>query len=270
MTRFRLCLAALLVAAAPPAAPARMIVGAQLYTARDALARDLPGTLGAIRQSGYRDVEVAGVGQVPAARLRRSLDRAGLRAHAFHADWKLLRDTPASVFTDARILGARFVVLAWLPPEERATAAQWRVWVARLNRLGLEARRRGLRMAYHPHDFEFGQVDGIVPFDLLRDGLDQRLVDFEIDVYWAAKAGRDPVALVRSLGRRTPLLHLKDIDCRTRAFADVGDGCLNWPALMRAARAAGVTHAYIERDDPQDAVRSLDRGRRFLVRKGLR
>ena len=259
-------LALFLAASASPAAAGPIIVGAQLYTARDALARDLPGTLAAIRRAGYRDVEVAGTGEVPATTLRRALDRAGLRAQSYHADWKQLRDAPARTFADARTLGARYVVLAWLPPEERATAAQWRLWADRLNDRGAMARADGLRLAYHPHDFEFGRVDGIIPFNILRERFDPRFVDFQIDVYWAAKAGRDPVALIRSLGRRTPLLHLKDMNCRTRAFADVGDGCLDWQAVMAAARKAGVTHAYIERDDAADPVRTLARGLSALRR----
>ena len=115
----------------------------------------------------------------------------------------------------------------------------------------------GLRQGYHNHDFEFAAAPGGgTLFDALLTGTDPGLVDFEMDVYWVTKAGHDPLALMAKYPGRFPLLHLKDASpAPEQKIVDVGTGTIDFPAILKAAKAHGLKHAYVENDQPADAAR---------------
>jgi sugar phosphate isomerase/epimerase len=250
-----LAAAALMLTSA--AAHARGEYGAQLYTVRAAMAQDVDATLTRVAAMGYREVEFAGLfGRDPAA-VRATLKRLKLKAVASHVDWKGLRDDPDAMIAQTRALGARYMVLAWLPPEERQTLAQWRWWIAHMNHVAAKARASGLRFAYHAHDFEYHAIDGVRPIDLMLADTDARTVQFEIDIYWTVKGGDDPIALVGKYPGRFPLAHLKDMRAADSGMADLGDGKIDIAAFLKAARRAGLKHAFVERDDAPDPLASL-------------
>ncbi|MEY4269773.1 MAG: hypothetical protein RLZZ58_989, partial [Pseudomonadota bacterium] len=180
----RLFLLILVLLAPLTAAQAKDGYGAQLYTVRAAMADDVDATLERVAAAGYTEVEFAGLFGAKAEAVRASLKRLKLRAIASHADWKRLRDEPDAMIAETKALGAKYMVLAWLPPEERQTLAQWRWWIGHMNRVAAKARRQGLRFAYHAHDFEYAAIAGVRPIDLLLADSDRRYVQFEIDIYW--------------------------------------------------------------------------------------
>jgi sugar phosphate isomerase/epimerase len=249
-----------MIMAASTSAQAKDRYGAQLYTVRAEMASNADATLERISAIGYTEIEFAGLYGRSAARVRVVLNRLKLRAVASHVDWTRLRDEPEAVIAETKALGAKYVVLAWLPPEERQTLAQWRWWIAHMNQVAVAARRQGLRFAYHAHDFEYLPIDGVRPIDLLLAECDPRYVQFEIDIYWAVKAGDDPIALVRNHPGRFPLAHLKDMRSEDLGMADLGDGRLDIYAFLKAARKVGLQHAFIERDDASDPLLTLERG----------
>jgi hypothetical protein len=166
--------------------------GAQLYTVRAALEADLDQTLCRVATIGYREVEFAGLFGRPPAEVKARLDAYDLRAIASHANWQQLRDAPQQAVAEAKALGAPYLVLAWLPSEERQTPAQWQWWIGHLNAVGKTARAQGVDLIFHAHDFEYHVIDGVRPIDLLFAGLDPKYVNFEMDIYWTVKAGDDP------------------------------------------------------------------------------
>ena len=241
--------------------PAVPKVAAQLYTVRDAMAADLPGTLARVRAVGYRRVEFAGLFDHDPRAVRATLRRLGLTPIASHIDWRRFRDEPEAAIDETVALGAPAMVLAWLPPEERRTPADWDRWIATLNRVGALAAARGVRVVYHNHDFEFAAVDGVAPYDRILAGIDRRTVSLELDLYWLTVAGRRPEPYFAAYPDGFPFLHMKDMARDGTGMADVGAGRIDFARILRSTRAAGVRELIVEHDTAADPFGSLDRGR---------
>lgn len=233
--------------------------GAQLYTVRDAMERDFEGSLCRVAQIGYREVEFAGLYGRDPNDIRALLQRYKLQAVASHADWRQIRDDPQRAARDAKSLGAKYLVFAWLPPEERQTLAQWRWWIGHLNKVGATAASEGVALLYHAHDFEYQAIDGIRPIDLLQEQLDPKFVNFEMDIYWTVKGGGDSVALLRQYPGRFPLAHVKDMQKGNVGMADVGDGRIDFAAIFAAAGARDFLHRFVERDEASEPFETLRR-----------
>jgi len=250
-------------------------VGLQLYTVRNQMQRDMPGTLAQVAAIGYREVEFAGYfGRTP-AEVRALLDRDRLTAPSTHIPIDVLNSGTAGwqkALDDANVIGHQWVTIPWLAPEQRPRAADgWRRLAEQLNRGAEAAHTSGLRFAYHNHDFEFATVGGdggagVLPLELLLRETDPLRVDFEMDVYWVTKAGQDPLALMGRHPGRFKLLHLKDATpAPERAFADVGHGTINWRAIMGARGPAGVEHMFVERDESPDPIASIRNSYAYLA-----
>jgi sugar phosphate isomerase/epimerase len=177
-------------------------------------------------------------------------------------------DDLARAIDQVKQWGFAYAVFPYLPPAERGGLEKIRVLCDKLNRAGEKCRAAGLRFAYHNHAFEFEPMEGTSGFQLMRDRLDKNLCGFELDCFWVSVAGHDPATLLRELSGRVPLVHLKDKLASTPvlykesvdrgAFKEVGNGSLDWKAILRAAAAAKVAHYFVEQDQtPVDPVESL-------------
>lgn len=235
----------------PPRRP--LAPGIQLYSVRERLARDFDGTLGALARMGYREVEFANwFGRRP-AEVRRSLGAAGLTAPASHVELPAFRRDPAALCAAHAEAGIRTVVIAWMDPVERRTLDDWRRRADECNAFGEAAKRAGLAFAYHNHDYEFVPIGGAVPFELFATRTDPSLVRLELDLFWLAKAGQDPVRWVRRWPGRVTMMHVKD-RARDGSQTVPGRGTLPLAAQVRLARDAGLTHAFVEHDEPADPM----------------
>lgn len=252
-----------------PASGRRLVgrLGAQLYTVRSAMARDFEGTLARVREIGYADVEFAGYFGRSPRQVRDVLNRVGLAAPAAHVELAAVEDDWPRTLDAAAVLGHEYLVLAWFDPERRRTGDDWRRLASALRRAGAEARAAGLRLAYHNHDYEFAPVDGLIPLQLLLDGTDPADLAFELDVYWATKAGEDPLDWIARGAGRVELLHLKDsAGPPDHVMMDVGAGAVDWSRTIAAARASGARHLFVEHDEPDDPLRSLRASYDYLRR----
>jgi sugar phosphate isomerase/epimerase len=220
----------------------------QLYTLREAVQQDYVGTLRAVAELGYGAVELVTLGSFSAADLRRELDLLGLQVCAMHVQPAQLEQNTSTVLDDLETLGARYAVWPWLPPERR-TVASYREIARSLGQIGRECQARGIQLCYHHHDFELVPTEGTSGFDILLNEVDPALLHFEIDVYWAAFAGRDPLALLGGLAGRVPLVHLKDMSADSRrTFSEVGQGQLDFPAILKVSDEIGVEWLVVEQD----------------------
>ncbi len=241
--------------ATPQPAPESASFGAQLYTVRDSMQRNPFAAILDVAKLGYDEIEFAGTYGTDPALLCRYARRMGLEVAAAHADWQKLKAYPAAAIAEAKALCADTLVLAWLPEDERRSLDQWREWTVRLNAINTLAKAEGMSLAYHAHDFEFAETDGIRPIDVLFEGLDPD-IGFELDTYWLAKAGVDPLAFLEAHADRVTHLHLKDM-AADGSMADVGEGTLPMQAIVMQARAQGVLPFLVERDDAPDPWASL-------------
>jgi sugar phosphate isomerase/epimerase len=241
-------------------------VGLQLYTVRDAMAKDLDGTLAADAAAGYKLVETAGMYGKSAGDLRAAFDKHGIRTVSGHYPLADLESAPETVFTTAKTLGQEWVTVPWLDPSLR-TAETFGSLPGRLNKLGEAARTNGMKLAYHNHDFEFQNYGASTTvMERLLANTDPALVSFELDGYWAFKAGNAPADLVARYPNRFTLLHLKDSTAAPeKAFADVGKGVIDFRRFIAAAQRNGVKYAFVERDVAPDPIASIKASHDYLA-----
>ena len=155
-------------------------------------------------------------------------------------------------------LGCPFLVLPWLAPELRTAEAMRRL-APRFNEIGRRCRERGVTFGYHNHAFEFAQSNGTYLLDILLNETDPALVALELDVYWAAYAGVDPIRYLHTRADRVPLVHLKDMTPQ-RTFTEIGDGTLDIQGIIEAAQQVGTQWYVVENDAP--VIPSLESARR--------
>jgi sugar phosphate isomerase/epimerase len=238
------------------AAPATAI-GLQLYSVRKQVEADLPGVLAKLNQIGYEEVETYwNLYSHPAANLRRALTDAGLRLPSGHFDYEKVGQS----FDYAHDLGLSYMVCPMLPkPMQNSSLDAFKQAAQQFNRWGEQAQKAGFRFAFHNHNYEFQKFGNTTGYETLVAETDPKLVWFEMDCYWVTQAGADPVAMLKKLGSRVCMLHIKDrlpgvstsqtLNSSAEHFTEVGTGTLNFKAIADAARAIGVEHYFIEQDE---------------------
>ena len=251
------------------AEPSHVPLGLQLYTVREELKKDLPGTLRAVAAIGYRRVEM-GTDDFSAEVLRDAIAASGLTCLGGLCQTHNVAEQPDATIERAKTLGYRYLSCAWLQgldsgshvnPARTGGALNlddYRRHAELFNRFGEKCRKAGIQFAYHNHNFEFRTLEGIVPYDLLMQQTDPKLFQIELDCYWAARAGKDPVEFFRKYPGRVVTLHVKDmkpvkgptfdVEEGRDAFTEVGNGTLDWKRIFAAADEAGVKDAFAEQD----------------------
>lgn len=252
-------------------------IGLQIYTVREAAAKDLNGTLKAVAEIGYGEIELAGQPAQPVAEMRKLLVDHGLTAPSMHTNMRDLQKSAQERIDYARALGAQYLVCSfpWTPDSRSIPIASmasamtlddWKWNAEQLNRVGELARKAGLRCGYHNHNIEFRSYDGVVAFDELLRRTDPALVTIELDIGWVVTAGQDPAAYLRKHADRISLLHVKDIrkdlqvtnELRAQT-TEVGSGQIDWKAVFAAANPKLIGHYFVEQENfersPLEAVK---------------
>lgn len=228
--------------------PARL--GVQLYTVRDILPNDFIGVLEAIKRMGYAEVEFHDYFEREPRVVRAVLDDIGLTAPATHVGIDALRNDFDATMETANVVGHDYVILPWLPDDQRPTSLDgYRRLAEELNGWGERAQAAGVQIAYHNHDFEFTVFEDGMGYATMLGETDPDLVDFELDLFWVTEAGYDPVEFFESHPGRFPLFHVKD---RTAdgTMASVGAGAIDFARIFDHAEQAGLKHAIVEHDNP--------------------
>jgi sugar phosphate isomerase/epimerase len=237
-------------------------VGLQLWSLREYLKKDVPGTLAKARALGFRDVEGAGLWGHTVQDLRAALDKSGLRCASAHMGFERLRDDSSGAFAEAKALGATAVVCPWIPHDKAFTRDVALKAAEAFNRFGKAAADAGLRFGYHCHGYEFVPATEGTLFDTLATNTDPARVAFQIDVFHAFHGGADPAQLIEKHKSRVTSLHLKDLKkgvpvtagtatAPPEADVPVGTGQIDFPAVLRAAVKAGTSMYYVE-DESSD------------------
>ncbi len=239
-------------------------LGVQLYSIRAALKRNPAEALNAVASIGYREVE--GYNRLDTIALAPRIKAAGLTARSCRtetplitADWENYPEFRQITLTEAidSLAGAGigFFVMGYIPSGARGDADDfYRRTADRMSAAAELCRKSGIQFVWQNHAFEFEGRPGMRAIDIFNERLDSKLVRLELDPFWASVAGQDPIQLLKEWKGRVPLMHLNDKakgvpvqfaeTIGQGAWADPGSGSLDFPALMKAARAAGVQYYF--------------------------
>jgi len=252
------------------------VLGAQLYTLREftQTTPDIAQTLAKVAKIGYTAVQISGFGPVDAKQVARLLDEAGLTAASTHIGWNRFLDDLEGVIEQHHLWGCRHPAIGGLPADYRSLDGLKR-FVDELGPVAERLARESMDFSYHNHNHELARHGDQTWLAALYERADPRHLKAEIDTYWIQAGGGDPAAWIRKCAGREPLLHLKDMTVTPageQRFAEIGEGNLNWPAILQAASEGGVEWYLVEQDNcyGRDPFDSLAVSYRNLKAMGLK
>ncbi|MBL4837571.1 MAG: sugar phosphate isomerase/epimerase [Kordiimonadaceae bacterium] len=227
-------------------------IGIQLYTLRTLMKENVQDTLKMVADLGYHEVEFAGYFGKSPVELRQILDGEGLAAPSMHVGLMHIQTRLDQLIEAAHIVGHKYIVMPWLQQQDRETLDQFKDYAELFNKAGEKCQKAGISLAYHNHAFEFDILDGEEPYEVLLARTDPKLVKMQMDLYWAVKAGKDPIAYFKRFPGRFPLCHVKDM-AADGSIVNVGHGTINFAKIFAQSDLAGIQHYFVENDHPQDA-----------------
>ena len=253
-------------------------LGMQLYTVRTEMEKDVDATLARVAALGYKEVEFAGYFKRTPAQIRDALKKAGLTAPAAHVDYpSLAEDKLPAVIEAAQVIGHRYLVNPWIDETLRKEPDIWKRVAGTFNRAGAATQKAGIQFAYHNHHFEFAPSDGKLPYELLLEQCDPKLVKMELDLCWISAAGKDPLEYFSKYPGRFPLVHVKGLkrvpegdppvpfDKAIPQITDVGNNdIVNWKRIFAKSQQAGIQHYFVEHDQPPSPIESIEKSAAYL------
>jgi sugar phosphate isomerase/epimerase len=260
-------------------------IGLQLWTVRNQIAADRDATLKAIKQAGYYQVETSN--PLKDKELIKAARDHGLKVHSSFIDWTTIGKDPAAdvpkieaVVEAAKELALEHLVFGYIGKGSRETADQYKAIIERSNKAASMCKEAGIQLCYHNHSFEFEPIDGgKCGFELLIDGFEADTMKFELDIFWAAIGGYDPLETLKRLKGRVSQLHLKDLKEGTEkcwdegkvpvdAFQEVGDGTVDIVSILGVAHECGVAICHVEQDQSPDPIQSIGQSYQYLKQLG--
>jgi sugar phosphate isomerase/epimerase len=230
--------------------------GVQAYTFRRSFPQGVAETLDTIKSMGITEIEGGG-GRIPPEEFRKLCEERGITIPSTGTSYENLVKDPMAAVTNAKALGASYVMVAWIPHERGAfNLDNAKKAVADFNAAGKVLKENGITFCYHVHGYEFQPYEDGTLLDYLIKNTNPEFVSFEMDVLWTQFGGGDPVALLKKYGSRWKLLHLKDLrkgvkkDLTGGTSTDndvaLGTGEIDIPGIIREAKKIGIKHYFIE------------------------
>jgi len=236
-------------------------MGLQAFTIRDALAKDLMGSLKTVKSLGYEDLELYGFDPkkgsyygYKAKDFKQLLDDLGLSSSSCHygfSDYINASEEELTKFVDSCITGASalnssYITWPWMAPEHRTMETFERL-PELLNKIGEQVNQAGLGFAYHNHDFEFEIYGDTTGFDMILKGTDPSLVKIQLDLYWAVHSSKkSPQELIAMAPQRFVMWHIKDMDKVTRDYSELGNGSIDYSKMLPKLDKSALEFYYLE------------------------
>lgn len=230
-------------------------VGLELYSVRDDLNKDLPGTVRAVAQMGYQCMEF----YAPyyqwtldyAKQVRQELDGLGVRCYSTHNGLEAFKPEGINKAIELNhAIGARYIVLAH-PGNDIKDVDGWTRIADLLNQANQAMSRQGLHAGYHNHDAEWKPVSGKKPMEILAMNTEPSVV-LQLDVGTCLEAGSDPVAWVEANPGRVRSIHCKDWSPQKGYKVLFGEGVTAWKKLFAVAESKGVVEFYLIEQEGSD------------------
>ena len=253
-------------------------IAVQVYSVRDAANADLYNTLKQIKEMGYDGVEFAGLYGYKPEDVRAMCEEIGLIPISAHVPYLDMVKDPEGVIGQYATIGCKYVVVPYLTPEYRPGTPNFNDVIKNVEMLGAVAKKLGMTLLYHNHDFEFLKIDGKYALDILYDSIPADLLQTELDMCWVNVGGENPSEYLRKYTGRSPVVHLKDfagsksenmyeligIEKKAEAapqkfeFRPVGSGKQDFPSILEAAKDAGAEWVVVEQDNPSMGLTPLE------------
>ncbi len=227
--------------------------GIQLYTLRDVIPGDPKGVLKQLASFGYNEIESYegakgmfwGMGHTG---FKNYMDELGMKIVSSHCDITKDFDKKAA---EAAEIGMKYLICPWKGPQK--SLDDFKRFADEFNQKGEICKKNGIRFAYHNHDYSFKAMDGQLPQDVMMNGTDPSLVDFEMDIYWVAAAGVDIEAWFKKYKKRFRLCHVKDRSKNPgtdngKNSVDLGTGSIDWPKILKSAKKYGMQYYIVEQE----------------------
>jgi sugar phosphate isomerase/epimerase len=215
-------------------------IALQLYTVRSELEKGFLDGLARVAEAGFTSVEFAGFGDANSESVGARLNELGMTAAGAHVSLSVL-DDPAAVVSDLKTIGCTIATLPWVPEEMRH---DWSETAKRLDETALRLGDEGIDFSYHNHDFEFiNNGYASLTANAVR-------TKFQLDVYWAEKAGESAVGWINKLGTKLSSLHCKDL-AEDGGDIEIGYGVLKWHDILAAVNRVGAKLLVLEMDNPR-------------------
>ena len=247
-------------------------VAAQLYTIRDytKTVKDIKSSLKKVADIGYSAVQVSGMGPIEPETLKSIVDDLGLTICATHIPFERMEEDIDSVIREHKLWACKYVGIGSMPSEYRGTSEGVKKFAKKASTIGKLLSENGLRLIYHNHAFEFSKLGGKTIMDILFEETDEDF-DFELDTYWIQVGGGNPVDWIYRVEGRMDVVHFKDMVGNldnSHKMTEVGEGNLNWSAIIKACQDTGVKWCAVEQDicerSPFDSLEiSLNNLKRF-------
>ena len=227
--------------------------GIQLYTLRDVIPGDPKGVLKQLASFGYNQIESYegangmfwGMGHTG---FKSYMDELGMKLVSSHCD--ITKDFEKKA-AEAAEIGMKYLICPWKGPQK--SLDDFKRFADEFNQKGEICKKNGIRFAYHNHDYSFKAMDGQLPQDVMMNGTDPSLVDFEMDIYWVAAAGVDIEAWFKKYKKRFRLCHVKDRSKNPgtdngKNSVDLGTGSIDWPKILKSAKKYGMQYYIVEQE----------------------
>jgi sugar phosphate isomerase/epimerase len=258
MKRQTLFILLAIISIAPAVAQKPLYTGAwgvQTYTFRKSFPKGVAATLDSIKAMGFTEVEGA-AGNVSVEEFRKLCDARGLNIPSTGTGYEELVKDPMTIVKNAKVLGSKYVMCAWIPHKGDFTLADAEKAVKDFNAAGKILKENGLTFCYHVHGYEFQPYEKGTLLDYIITKTNPEYVSFEMDIMWTYFGGGNPAALLKKYGNRWKLMHLKDLKKGTKKDltggtsqendVTLGTGELDIPGILREAKKVGIKHYFIE------------------------
>ena len=236
-------------------------VGIQLYTLRSIIGNDITSVIEKVAKAGFKEVETYNFSPkdnfwgLKPAEFKSLLSANGVYSPSGHFGFDPYLTTgnldEIKPYIEAsNVLDSKYIVAPWLGEKLRKTADDYKRVAEKLNKAGELCAKSGLSVGYHNHAFEFKKMGETTGFDIMLSETDPKLVNFELDIYWAVNAGYNPVEIFKKYPSRFKMWHVKDMDkAKKERTTEIGKGSIDYKAIFANAKLSGLEHIFLEQDN---------------------
>ncbi len=224
--------------------------GIQLWTVQGDMAKDAKGTLQKLAGYGYKQIESFegrngmfwGLGHKD---FKKYMDDLDMKIISSHCNIAQNFEQKAA---EAAEIGMKYLICPWKGPQK--SLDNFKKFVDEFNTAGEICKKNGIRFAYHNHDYSFKVMEGQMPQDVMMQGTDKNLVDFEMDIYWVVAAGEDPKAWFEKYPGRFTACHVKDLGKTAKGHESVhlGKGTIDFPSILKVGKSKGLKYYIVEQE----------------------